>query len=274
MVTRDTAWPAGTPCWIDVAVDDIDKASTFYRGIFGWDVQAGPPEVGRYAICLKDGRAVAGIGQRQQGTPAAWTTYLASDDADETIAKVRAAGGQVLLEPIDVMDQVRIAIAADPGGAVFGVWQARAFIGFGLANEPGSLTWNENYSRDFEGNKGFYHSVFGYDFYDTGLEGSNYATIMLNGGPVGGIGELGPGSLPHWSINFAVEDPHKAVANAAQLGGAVLEQPQDTPYGSTAMLSDSQGAAFSVTTMGVVTCPHGRPTFHVNGDCMRRPPCP
>ena len=82
---------------------------------------------------------MAGIGPKQgpPGTPAAWTTYLASDDADETAGKVKAAGGQVLMEPMDVMDVGRMAVAADPGGAVFGVWQARAHTGFGLANEPG-----------------------------------------------------------------------------------------------------------------------------------------
>ena len=68
----------------------------------------------------------------------------------------------VLMEPFDVMDVGRMAVAADPGGAVFGVWQARMHTGIGVANEPGSLTWNENMSRNFDGNKAFYQAVFGY----------------------------------------------------------------------------------------------------------------
>ncbi len=121
MVTRDTAWPAGTPCWIDLAVDDISRASAFYTGMFGWYVQEGPPEAGGYAMCLKDDRPVAGIGPaRPPGTPAAWTTYLASDDLDETVSKVKAAGGLTLMEPMNVMDVGRMAVAADLGGAVFG----------------------------------------------------------------------------------------------------------------------------------------------------------
>ena len=84
-----------------------------------------------------------------QGTSAAWRTYLASDNADETVAKVRTAGGQVLAEPVDVMDQVRVAGRTDPGGAVFGIWQARKNIGIGLANEPGSLAWSENLELGF-----------------------------------------------------------------------------------------------------------------------------
>src|SRR5215470_5179405 len=122
MVTRDTPWPAGSACWIELVVEDIDKASKFYRGLFGWETRMEPPD-GGYAICLKKGRLVAGIG-KQQGTPAAWMTYFASENVDETTTKIRASGGQVLLEPTDVMDASRIAVAADPGGAVFGIWQA------------------------------------------------------------------------------------------------------------------------------------------------------
>ena len=96
--------------------------------MFGWYVQAGPPEAGGYAMCLKDDRPVAGIGPKQgpPGTPAAWTTYLASDDLDETVSKIKASGGLVLMEPMDVMDVGRMGVAADPGGAVFGIWQAQA----------------------------------------------------------------------------------------------------------------------------------------------------
>ena len=135
MVARDTAWPSGTPCWVDLGVDDIVKASAFYAGLFGWEIQAGPPEAGGYVMCLTNGRPVAGIGPKQgpPGTPPAWTTYLAADDADNTARMVKTAGGQVLMEPMDVMDVGRMAVAADPGGAVFGIWQARTHIGVGLA---------------------------------------------------------------------------------------------------------------------------------------------
>jgi len=82
MVTRDTAWPSGTPCWVDLGVDDIARAVTFYSQLFGWDIQPGPPEAGGYHMCLKDGRQVAGIGPQQAppGTSPFWTVYIASAD--------------------------------------------------------------------------------------------------------------------------------------------------------------------------------------------------
>ena len=88
MVSRDTTWANGTPCWVDMGVADIAKAGAFYAALFDWEVQPGPPEAGGYAVCLKDGRRVAGIGPDMgpPGSPSTWTTYLAADDAAKTAA--------------------------------------------------------------------------------------------------------------------------------------------------------------------------------------------
>jgi uncharacterized protein len=261
MVTRDTAWPGGTPCWVDLGVDDIARAVTFYEQLFGWDIQAGPPEAGGYRMCLKDGRPVAGIGPQQgpPGTPPTWTVYIASDDADETAGKITAAGGQVLVAPMDVMDVGRMAVAADPAGAVFGVWQARSHTGMQLANEPGSVGWNENFSRDMDGNQAFYRAVFGYEYGDMSTPEFRYATLKLDGKEVGGIGELGSGIPPgvpaHWSTYFAVGDTDAAVATVTGAGGAVTREPWDSPYGRMAVVSDDQGAAFSL--MGTLPAASG-----------------
>ena len=94
VVTRDTRWPAGTPCWGDVSVDDVPKAIAFYHALFGWDIQAGGPDVGGYAIAHHHGRIVAGLGPKfgPPDAPSAWTTYLAADDADAVAEKIKAAG--------------------------------------------------------------------------------------------------------------------------------------------------------------------------------------
>jgi predicted enzyme related to lactoylglutathione lyase len=255
MVTRDTAWADGTPCWVDVGVDDIAKACSFYAGLFGWDARPGPPEAGGYAVCLKNGRAVAGIGPKQgpPGMPSVWTTYLASGNVSETAGKIKAAGGQILVEPMDVMDAGRMTVAADPAGAVFGVWQAGLHLGAGIVNEPGSLCWNENLSRDFEGNKSFYRAVFGYDCGDMSDAGFHYATLKIAGSEVGGIGELDesfPADVPaQWNAYFAVGDADAAVATVTAAGGSVVRPPWDTPYGRMAVVSDDQGAVFSLVSV-------------------------
>jgi uncharacterized protein len=252
MVTRDTAWPPGTPCWVDLGVPDIAQAGRFYASLFGWDVQPGPPEAGGYAMCFSGGRAVAGIGPQQgpPGTPPVWTTYLATADVDASAAAARAAGGQVLVAPMDVMDVGRMAVAADPGGAVFGLWQARAHTGVGVANEPGALCWNENLSRDYEANQAFYRAVFGYQFGEMSGTGFRYATLKLDGHEVGGIGELNesfPAEVPaHWEIYFAVADTDATAASVTAAGGGMIRPPWDTTVGRMAVVQDDQGAVFSV----------------------------
>ena len=54
-----------------------------------------------------------------------------------------------------------MGIYLDNDGAAFGVWQGREFAGAGVANEPGSLVWNELMSRDVDGAKVFYRNAFG-----------------------------------------------------------------------------------------------------------------
>jgi predicted enzyme related to lactoylglutathione lyase len=255
MVQRDTPWPPGTPCWVDLSVDDPRKAKAFYSALFGWEALEGPPEAGGYLLCTVDGQSVAGIGPKMGSAdePSAWTTYLASENADETAGKISAAGGQVFMPPFDVMDVGRMCVAADPGGAVFGVWQAAKHTGMQLANEPGAVCWNENMSRDFDANKAFYHAVFGYQYDDMSSADFRYATFRTTGDSLGGIGALDvsiPADVPaHWMTYFTVTDADHTLTTATSLGGQVVRPAWDTPYGRMAILSDDQGAVFAL--MGV-----------------------
>lgn len=249
MVTRTTAWPEGTPCWVDLVVDDLDKAVRFYGGLFGWDIEIGGPEFGGYSMCGVGGKAVAGIGPKQSpDQPTVWTTYLASDDVDRTAGKVAEAGGQVLMAPFDVADIGRMSVALDSAGAVFGVWQAGRHVGAELANEPSSMVWNEQLSRDLERAKTFYAEVFGYT-YDTVSDADRpYAMIKVDGTVAGGLGILAPDvptAMPaHWRAYFQVASTDEAAAKVAALGGRVITGPFDSPYGRQAVVSDDQDAMF------------------------------
>ena len=119
MSTRDTPWPDGTPCWADLGVPDISKARNFYSDVFAWTVQHGGPETGGYSLAELNGRGVAGVGPKMgpAEAPTMWMTYLATSDADATAAKIKGAGGQLVVEPMDVTDVGRMAVAVDPAGA-------------------------------------------------------------------------------------------------------------------------------------------------------------
>jgi uncharacterized protein len=254
VVTRDTRWPAGTPCWVDVSVDDVPKAIAFYKALFGWDIELGAPEVGGYSIAHQGGHIVAAISPKMAGTdaPTVWTTFLASDDVDATADKIKGAGGQVLAGPMDVMEEGRMAVGMDPAGAAFALWQGGNTSGLQVANEPGSLVWSEHMSRDFDGSKAFYQAVFGYGYQDMSSDGFKYAMLMVGDHEVGGIGEYPegtPAELPAaWATYFAVTDTDAAAAKVTELGGHVVQPANDTPYGRIAVVADDQGAVFSVIT--------------------------
>jgi uncharacterized protein len=253
LVTRDTPWPDGTPCWVDLGTNDIPQSNHFYASLFGWDIQQGPPEAGGYSMARLDGRNAAGIGpiMGPPGTPSTWSTYLAVADADAAAARVTSAGGQLISGPMDVMDAGRLVVAADVTGAVFGLWQARSHTGVQVANVPGAFTWSEHMSRDFEGAKAFYAAVFGYEYGDMSGPGFSYATLLINGQQVvGGIGALpqdaGEATPALWSVYFGTADTDKAVDLATSNGGRVIRPASDSPYGRMAVVADQHGAVFSL----------------------------
>ncbi|WP_336922537.1 VOC family protein [Aquipuribacter sp. SD81] len=248
MTTRTEPWPAGTPCWVDYGATDVEAATGFYTEVLGWAATASGPEHGGYVMCAVRGHDAAGIGPAAEGAPPAWTTYLASADADATAARVRAAGGTVLAEPFDVGDLGRMLVAADPQGAVVGVWQAGRHVGCGVVNEPGALTWNEASLPDPAAGRAFYSEVFGYRWEAVPGGGVDYWTFAGDEGrPLGGLGGLsGDGSPPHWLAYFSVADSDAVVATAKGLGAEVAAGPFDTEYGRMATVVDPWGARFAV----------------------------
>lgn len=256
MPTRDETWPNGTPCWVDVMVTDPAAAKQFYAGVFGWDIQDGPAEMGDYSMCLLNGRPVAAITPKPDDNPFpdVWSTYLASDDLEATVAKAKEAGGTFMMEPMDVMTQGRLAFGMDPTGAPYGIWQGGDHKGLGVVNEPSAVIWNELMTRDYEVAKAFYGSVFGYQYDEIG-DGTNflYSTIKRSDGEVvAGLGAMGPEVpaelTPQWATYFNVADTDATAAEAAELGATVSVEPMDTPFGRVAVIRGPQGETFSIMT--------------------------
>jgi predicted enzyme related to lactoylglutathione lyase len=103
MPVRTTAWPPGTPCWIDYGAADIESATAFYAGVLDWTYIGGEPEYGGYLTCQATGHAAAGMAPQQDPTdPPRWTTYFATDDIDASAARITENAGTVLVPPMDV----------------------------------------------------------------------------------------------------------------------------------------------------------------------------
>lgn len=258
MTTHDAAWPDGTPCWVDLVVDDLAKARHFYASLFGWDIEQAGPEHGGYASCTKDGRSVAGLQPRMSpAQPDVWTTYLATSDLDATAAAVTRHGGRLLSGPMDIAEAGRMALAVDPGGAPVAFWQAGAHTGFGLTDEPGSVTWSENMSRAWTHNRAFYTAVCGWEYDDISGGDFQYAVFKVGGAMAGGIGQIGPDLPaevpPAWTTYFKVEDTDAAAREVERLGGRVTAPAWDSEFGRMAAVTDDQGAAFTLMSDVVPT---------------------
>jgi uncharacterized protein len=267
----------GVPCWIDTTQPDPEAAVAFYGDLFGWEFEdVMPPDSPlRYYIGRLGGGDVAAVGSIPEGAPAtaAWNTYVWVRDADETAAKVRAAGGSVHRGPDDVGDWGRMAVFADPAGATFAAWQAKEHRGAAVVNEPGSLNFNDLHTRDIAAAESFYGAVFGWEILGAG---SGYTTWALAGygdfleqrrpGMREGMAAMGaparfedvvaslipipddqPDVAPHWGLTFAVDDADAIAARATELGGRVIVPPFDAPWVRMTIVSDPQGATFTAS---------------------------
>jgi len=163
-----------------------------------------------------------------------------------------------------------MAVFTDPEGAAFCVWQAKEHKGARIVNEHGALNFNGLGTRDVDGAKSFYGSVFGWETLDLGgaaemwrlqgygdfLEQSNpdLRKQMAEGGAPEGfedvvaslnpIADDQPDVPAHWSVTFAVDDADATAEKAAELGGQVVVPPFDAPWVRMTVISDPQGATF------------------------------
>ncbi|MEV0184845.1 VOC family protein [Streptomyces sp. NPDC050625] len=243
----------GGPCWTELGTNDLEGAKRFYTDLFGWLPETDPrQEAGGYTVAHMGDAAVAALTPLyQESQPVAWNVSFAVADADAAARKVEEAGGTVVLGPMDVFDVGRFAVALDPTGAAFQLWQARAFPGAGLFNAPGSLGWVELATRELDRARDFYTTVFGW----TVNSSEWYTQWGIGGEDFGGMTDMGdrfpPEVPPHWMPYFAVTDVDATVQVAVAAGGSVLAEPMS--MGSVrriGVLRDPQGAAFGVYAEG------------------------
>jgi predicted enzyme related to lactoylglutathione lyase len=266
----------GVPCWVDSTQPDPEAAADFYGGLFGWDfADVMPPDApGRYFVARLPGGDVAAVGSQPEGAPdsAVWNTYVWVEHADDTAAKVRAAGGTVVMEPANVGESGRMAVFTDPSGAAFCVWQAMEHRGAAVVNEPGSLNFNELNTRDLDGAAAFYGAVFGWEIIDVG--GAAMWALPAYGdfleqrtpGMRQNMREMGAPErfeevvasvrpIPddqadvqaRWGVTFAVDDADAVAAKATELGGRVDVPPLDAPWVRMTIITDPQGATFTAS---------------------------
>jgi predicted enzyme related to lactoylglutathione lyase len=248
----------GTFCWPELATTDQKAAVSFYRGLFGWDVNdqpIGPTET--YSMFQLRGKEVGAAytmrpEERQHGVPPHWNAYIAVGNADETVNRAKELGAKVLAPAFDVMEAGRMAVLQDPTGAVFQVWQPNKHIGARIMREPGSLTWTELATRDTEAAKKFYTSLFGWKEKTSTGGGMAYTEFSASDTPFAGMMEMNAQMVamhvpPNWLPYFQVTDVDATANKAKELGASLAVPPLDIPNtGRFSVIQDPHGAAFAI----------------------------
>lgn len=265
-MTTLTKHAQGTFCWPELYVPDTAAAAKFYGALFGWIGEGTPLPAemggGVYTIFKLGGRDVAAMyplndEMKKQGVPPNWGAFIAVDSADATAKKAKELGGQVMMEPFDVMGTLgRMAVIQDPTGAVFSVWQAGQHIGVQVRDEHGALTWNELLTNDVAKAKAFYTALIGYRTEAMPMEGGAEYTLFKDpadatsrAGMMAIRPDMGP-MPPNWTTYFQTSDIRKTVKQARDLGATVHMDVTPIPQvGEFAVLSDPQGAAFCLLQM-------------------------
>ncbi|WP_020574237.1 VOC family protein [Actinopolymorpha alba] len=244
-----TEYPDGAPCWVDATVPELEAAQRFYGGLFGWEFADQGSEAGHYTMCLLNSVPVAGLMPPQPGgetVPPLWMTYLSTHDLDAVVHAVTHHGGKVMMGPMDVMEAGRMAIAADPTGAGFGMWQPGAHVGAGRWAEPGAAAWNELITPDGATADAFYEAVFGYQE-QRQVGGGDFDYSVWKAGDEQVCGRWQTQDLPpQWMAYFRVTETDEAARKVTELLGRVEHEPRDTPYGRISHVLDPFGAPFSL----------------------------
>ena len=256
MPNRDAA-PVGAPCWTDLWTSDVDGSRRFYSELFGWEAEAPSDEFGGYFMFTRHGVPVAGGMGGMPGMPAQnlWKVYLSTDDMAKTLESAESEGAHIVSPAMPVADLGVQAVLIDPTGAEVGAWQPGTFPGFTVLNEHGAPSWFELFTRDHAKAVAFYRSVFHWETNATGdTDEFRYTTMREPGGDgeLAGVMDasifLPEGVAAHWSVYWDVDDVVAVVAQVKALGGAVVADVEDTPYGRLATVTDPAGAQFKLRT--------------------------
>ncbi|WP_181140132.1 VOC family protein [Streptomyces sp. Ru62] len=233
---NEETYGEGVPCWVDAQLPDVEAGKRFYGDLFGWTFEE---SYGSSVWALLDGDPVASLAPKTDGRmPTVWTVSFATSDAGALGRRITAAGGQVVMAPFPVGELGVAALAADPEGAVFGLWQAGTHRGFGRRREPNTFVWAELYTRDTAAANTFYGGLFHDALFGTGAE-PDFGRAEVT--------DVFPAEMPpHFLVHFRVADLADSLGAVHRLGGRVQASPFGTSYGVVAVVTDNQGASFAL----------------------------
>jgi predicted enzyme related to lactoylglutathione lyase len=254
--------PTGDFIWYELMTSDPDGAKAFYEAVVGWTIGNAEPAFNGYRMIGRpDGKSAGGLlpltaEMQQHGARPTWLGYVNVADVDDTVAAIERAGGKALMPAFDIPSIGRIAMVADPQGAVLYVMKPSPPAGqekhasdVFATDQPQRMSWNELSTTDPAAARRFYSEQFGWvsdEFMDMGPMGE-YRFLDHHGVRIGALCGVMQGRPPSWRHYIRVPSIEAAKAAAEHGGGTITNGPHQVPSGDWIVIgTDPQGAEFAL----------------------------
>jgi hypothetical protein len=246
-VSTQVTTTVGRFVWHEHVSTEPAKAQEFFKQLLGWEYDTFKAGEFDYTVINSGGHGHGGFPQVPEGTPSHWVGNVAVESTDATVEKAKAAGGSVLIEPMDIPEVGRYAVIRDPQGGVVASFQA---TGDGPMGQ-GVFVWDELGAGDVGGAERFYGDVFGWTTKDMGADYGGYKIFQRSPDDENGVGGLmanPDSSMPTaWHPYVAVDDVDATLTKTKELGGSVVLEPMDVPQvGRIAVIQDPTGAVLGL----------------------------
>jgi len=245
----------GSFAWYELLTTDADRARDFYTRVVGWQAEDAATAAFPYTVLRAGSADIGGLMElppdaRRMGATPRWVGYVAVDDVDDLVERLKRLGGSALVPPTD-SNIGRVSIVADPQSATFGI--VSGLQRGGVASEPpkpGQVGWHDLFAADGKRACAFYCELFGWQLTTKGKkdELESYQCVEAGGRPIAGMfTKLPQVPTPFWLYYFEVEDIAIAIARVKEGGGRVVQGPVELLGGIwIARCLDPQGAMFSL----------------------------
>ena len=238
--------------WRDLVTEDPDAVKPFYAALFGWEFEDSRAFGAPYTLVKSGGQYIAGIGKNRRPRPdqpvSQWLSFMSVADVDRAVEQTRAAGGSLVVGPLDLPNVGRGAVVLDPEGAPLGLLRSK--IGDpadAAAPAPNRFVWTEHLSRNPQASADFYAALAGFEVRKSDFNGRPYWVLVRGRERAGLLRNPIAVDRPVWLPYVYVTDPAASAARAAQLGGKVLLPPhKDLRGGSFALIADPTGAVLAL----------------------------
>lgn len=261
----------GAFIWYELMTPDPAAAKQFYEAVMGWEIidaancmpgSKQNADMDYRMIRRADGGYAGGVmamdkKMQESGARPGWLGYIHHPDVDAAAKAIAQAGGSVHMGPVDMEGVGRMAMVADPQGAMVYVMNPIPPEGEPNAQsdvfdyeKPQHVRWNELQSTDQDAALALYGQLFGWK-QDGAMpmgEMGEYKFIARNGGVIGAVMPKMP-DLPRsvWSFYVGVDDIDRAAAAVTAKGGRLDGEIMQIPGGDYAVTAvDPQGAAIGL----------------------------